>query len=679
MSINTTNTTIFSDLPKSTVYSICDLSMNTTDIKYELSVPYVLPLNYKQQIFDIINIINIAKTKTILPNKKCSEHILLLLSGCSNALTTNLNLVNNQTTRNVANWWDDPKNRIEPWLFLTDMMVKIYYLLVAISKTYNPDYNNNDDSINEKTLNAYLDEVNSTLLTNKVFMTRGFSLLKIGNNGSIPGINYKCITLIKKLNDLFTEKIIPPTIMDASGSCSVVPSGLTAEQIAANLKAAQDASAANKAAQDAAAALAASEFKAACSPLVSGATAAEQQLSATALSKAKISADIDLKLALDTQSIKDEEKKRTELRNLSISDQIRQDNAVLQMQIDTTAFDASNNSAYISTITKFSHFLELSQKYNNIALQNTTVDTQIKQDRAVYSTDNQLINFKSGQIEYLKRINYILFCGFYLLIIGVILVMFFYPNKLPNFYSNVFMIAVLCLYPFFINMIERYVLNTFLYLYSFLNGSVYVPSGIPEPPPPPQQMPATQSDPPQYIQGNPDGPPTKILPPTKIVPSKYIQGNPDGPSTKIVPSKYTMIFINYYDKHKNVELLNEYINCIMYIASNVSFYNINVYRQISGDNIVPKYNVNHAYNFKTFIIAATYVEKQEKTLNPQVLSAIKYNPYSSMFSNMFTDNIDNFNKYFDKISTIATNYTTNYNSIKKNDLDLLVNIDKLYS
>ncbi len=42
-------------------------------------------------------------------------------------------------------------------------------------------------------------------------------------------------------------------------------------------------------------------------------------------------------------------------------------------------------------------------------------------------------------------------------------------------------------------MIERYVLNTLLYIYSLINGSVYVPSGIPEPPPPPQ-TPINHSD-----------------------------------------------------------------------------------------------------------------------------------------------------------------------------------------
>ena len=487
------NTTISTNLPISTVVSICDLNINAGDIDYGFpGNSYTLSYNYKQQIADCSNIMSHTSTnQTNFPTQECKDKVILILSKCSKALNEHLNLDNNNDwTRNIAHYWDDWNNRPAPWLYLTDLIIKINYLLLVLVKTY--DSSSNYITYNTN-FNKYLTAVNNVDRN-----TRGISLFLIKARFD------ECTVIIAEITAIISAKSFQnfgSMSGSTTGSCPTPPTiaaGLTSEQIAANLKAAKDASDAAAAVKKAANELAVSEHNASCSSLVDNATAAEKQLSSTALQTEKVNAGIDLANAVNKQAYQDEANKRDELHKLSVRDQTRQDNAVAQMQITTTAIDASNNNAYISTITKFSHFLELSQKYNDIALQNKTVDKQIKQDEAVYSTDNQLINFKSEQIDYLKRVNYILFCGFYLLIIGFILVMFFYPNKLPNLYFNIVMIALLCLFPFFINMIERYVLNTFLYLYSLINGSVYVPSGIPEPPPPPQ-TPITPSDTNQYI------------------------------------------------------------------------------------------------------------------------------------------------------------------------------------
>ena len=167
-----------------------------------------------------------------------------------------------------------------------------------------------------------------------------------------------------------------------------------------------------------------------------------------------------------------------------------------------------------------------------------------------------------------------------------------------------------------------------------------------------------------------------------------------------------MIFIKHYVHNTNIDLLNEYIKCLMYVASNNKKYNedkrgdcteptVNsgsCYSRIYTDKefkdyIVPPYTNDISYNRYTFIIAQMCVYGNETKITNPVLSTITdYGSngdlgriYRNYFANMYELNKTGFNKYFNKISNIAQNYTDNYTSIEE-DLKILVIIEEnMYS
>jgi hypothetical protein len=90
----------------------------------------------------------------------------------------------------------------------------------------------------------------------------------------------------------------------------------------------------------------------------------------------------------------------------------------------------------------------------------------------LYSTDNQNINYKIEQTEYLHGVNVILFYIYFMLIVILIVSLVMMPTN--NVYIVIGGVITLILYPFLIYFIERRLYILFLYVYSMLNGNPYL-------------------------------------------------------------------------------------------------------------------------------------------------------------------------------------------------------------
>ena len=116
--------------------------------------------------------------------------------------------------------------------------------------------------------------------------------------------------------------------------------------------------------------------------------------------------------------------------------------------------------------------LDITGLYYEVKNQNNAIETQIKNMGEVYSTDNQVINYKIEQTEYLHNINVILLYLYFLLLIILIIYLTIMPKS--NLYVQVGLVITLVMYPFIIYFIEKRLYLLFLYLYSMLNGNPYM-------------------------------------------------------------------------------------------------------------------------------------------------------------------------------------------------------------
>ena len=116
--------------------------------------------------------------------------------------------------------------------------------------------------------------------------------------------------------------------------------------------------------------------------------------------------------------------------------------------------------------------LDITRLYYEVKSQNNAIDTQIKNMGELYSTDNQSINYKIEQTEYLHNINVLLLYIYFVLLIILIICFTIMPKS--NLYVQVGFIITMVIYPFIIYFIEKRLYLLFLYLYSMLNGNPYM-------------------------------------------------------------------------------------------------------------------------------------------------------------------------------------------------------------
>lgn len=110
--------------------------------------------------------------------------------------------------------------------------------------------------------------------------------------------------------------------------------------------------------------------------------------------------------------------------------------------------------------------------YQLVKNQNNIIETQIKNTSELYSTDNQNINYKIEQIDYLHGMNVLLFYIYFLLMFILIICVVINPNG--NLYIQFGLIITLIIYPFVIYFFEWKLYLLFLYIYSILNGNPYL-------------------------------------------------------------------------------------------------------------------------------------------------------------------------------------------------------------
>jgi uncharacterized membrane protein len=113
------------------------------------------------------------------------------------------------------------------------------------------------------------------------------------------------------------------------------------------------------------------------------------------------------------------------------------------------------------------------QLYNAVKIQNTVLLAQQTQMTNDYSTDTQVIKYKSDDIQYYQFINYYLRWAYYLVALAIIYVVVFGKNGGFNVNNFLLMIFVFS-YPFIIIPIEKYVFLLLRYMYALVFRNPYL-------------------------------------------------------------------------------------------------------------------------------------------------------------------------------------------------------------
>ena len=116
--------------------------------------------------------------------------------------------------------------------------------------------------------------------------------------------------------------------------------------------------------------------------------------------------------------------------------------------------------------------LDITKLYYQVKKQNDTIELQMKNIGELHSTDNQNINYKIEQTEYLSNLNGKLFYLYFILVFILLVCLVVIPTN--NLYLQLGGVIVLLFYPFIIYLIERYLYILFVYFHSTLNGNPYM-------------------------------------------------------------------------------------------------------------------------------------------------------------------------------------------------------------
>jgi len=113
------------------------------------------------------------------------------------------------------------------------------------------------------------------------------------------------------------------------------------------------------------------------------------------------------------------------------------------------------------------------QLYNAAKLQNTILLGEQNQMTNDFSTDTQVIKYKSDGIQYYQYVNYYLRWAYYLVALAIIYVVFFGKNKGFNLRNFVLMVFVFS-YPFIMIPIEKFVFFLLRYIYALVFRNPYL-------------------------------------------------------------------------------------------------------------------------------------------------------------------------------------------------------------
>lgn len=111
--------------------------------------------------------------------------------------------------------------------------------------------------------------------------------------------------------------------------------------------------------------------------------------------------------------------------------------------------------------------------YDSLKAQNKKLVTVLQNEADVYSSDDQKVLYQTNQTDNLYYINLVFIYVYFALLIVVGYILIFNMNAF-SIYMRVFIAALFILYPFIIQPIEYFLYNIYNYIYSIINGTVFV-------------------------------------------------------------------------------------------------------------------------------------------------------------------------------------------------------------
>lgn len=111
--------------------------------------------------------------------------------------------------------------------------------------------------------------------------------------------------------------------------------------------------------------------------------------------------------------------------------------------------------------------------YTAVQQQNKTLESQIESTSDEYSTDFQKAKYANDSLESTKKINAILFFGFYILVFVFAYVVFTNASLGINIPMKTIVIVVAFLYPYWIGYIWRFIMFLSKYISALIHGTPY--------------------------------------------------------------------------------------------------------------------------------------------------------------------------------------------------------------
>lgn len=108
-----------------------------------------------------------------------------------------------------------------------------------------------------------------------------------------------------------------------------------------------------------------------------------------------------------------------------------------------------------------------------IEQQNELLQSNIEEKRQTFSTDNQRYNYKETHLKSLTNTNSLLNILYFVLFVGMSILLFVSSKISLGFYSKIVLILVFAIFPFVIGWVELKIWSLLKYIFSLLTGTVY--------------------------------------------------------------------------------------------------------------------------------------------------------------------------------------------------------------
>ena len=111
--------------------------------------------------------------------------------------------------------------------------------------------------------------------------------------------------------------------------------------------------------------------------------------------------------------------------------------------------------------------------YTLVLEQNERIEKNITEKKEIFSTDDQLFNYIDTSREYLVSINSLLLLIYYILFIGLAIILLISPKNTTSIYLKFILIIILGILPFIYLWVELKIWNFFNYIWSLIKGHVF--------------------------------------------------------------------------------------------------------------------------------------------------------------------------------------------------------------